>query len=327
MPRWEPLLAVLALTWLGGTLWAAHRTIGGAPAGSELAAVQTAFTLPTIVLAGLLAGCACGLLGTVRLARRRAGLAGRVWRTSLAGAAGLILALLAAGPIVASLGTRNSAVNVALTVGVGAVLGGLAGALRPAAMTAAGLAGALASLGAGVLRGAFAGQLTGLFGAGETVSSQLTADSRLDMFVSLASGILAGLTAHWYLRHRRAGLGWRSYLAAGGSAGLALLAAEAVVRLAGHDLLARAADASEIDRAALAYLNEGRVNHAMTVFFVGALTSLVVFGRGIRPARDTADASPPAEDPPPVTEAPATPAAPATPVAPAAPGAAEDQEK
>ncbi len=290
-PRYLAPLTVLALLWLAGTMWAGYRMVRTEPAGSALAAVQTAIALPTIVMASVLAGTASGLAIGAAAARRTAAAAHpAIARLTTGSAAGLLVALVAAGAVAAA--GRTTAGTAAAAVAIGAVLGGAASALRPALAVAGGTAATLATLAVGLTRGVFTARLAGLFGAGGTVASQLTADARTELAASLVSGLAAGLAGYWYLRRSRAAPRWPEYLLAGGAPGVLLLVAELVVRLVGWQLLASVARTSEIDRAAVAYLNEVRLNHAMIVFFVGGLTAILTLGFTMAPKRTKPDSEP-----------------------------------
>lgn len=282
-PRGLSVLLVLALVWLAGTLWAAYRTVAGAPTGTSIAVAQAAISLPTVAAASLLAGAAVGLPALAAVVGRRGAAtvgSGRLARRALVGGvAAAPVGLVGVLAVVAAYGTGRFIIAIAGTVGIAALLGGGLCVVRPVATAAAGLAGTIATLAVGFVKGVFAGRLSGLFGAGDTAASVLNADATLQLTVSVLSGVAAGLTAFWFLRRFGAALRWPAYLVAGGFAGLILLVAELVVRVGGARLLSVAEATSPADRAVLEYLGSQRLNHALAVFFVGAVVSLVAVGR------------------------------------------------
>jgi hypothetical protein len=72
----------------------------------------------------------------------------------------------------------------------------------------------------------------------------------------------------------------------GGGPGLLLLLADLATLVGGAQLLRVAGSTSAFDRAVVAYLSESRIETGLVVFFVGALTALLLFGRRLRAPDD-----------------------------------------
>jgi hypothetical protein len=182
---------------------------------------------------------------------------------------------------------------MAVTIAVGAAVAGVPVAVASAgpraggraAGIAAGLVGALAVLVVGFLRGAFEGRLVVAISAGDSLGADLRATLWVEYAVSLLSGLVAGAVAHWYLRRDVATRRQLPYALAGAMPGALLLVAEAAVRSTGARLLDAAAGTSAFDTAVMVYLGNGRLNHGLIAFFVGALTALVLLGRSLGPRR------------------------------------------
>ena len=156
-----------------------------------------------------------------------------------------------------------------------------------------GLSSHLAVIGArGEVRGVLASYREQPFSDSEkalldTLASQVRATSWLSFVVSVVGGLVAGLSAYGYLRRRDTGLRWPAYLAAGAGPGLLILLSDLVTRVGGARLLAVAGSVGADDRAAIGYLGTARLNTALVVLFVGALTTVIAFGRTLKPAGPT----------------------------------------
>ena len=305
--RLVAMLVPLSALWLVGVLWAAYWTVTGNPGSDAVATAQAAIALPTVVAASMLAGTVAGMSALGRLAGRLATVESRsvesrsvetrsvetrsarlragATRVAVGSAAGTPIGLACAAAALGAYGTEPVVVSAATAIGLGAVCGGALAAIRPEPAVPAGLYGSLAVLVIGFLRGAFAGELISAIDSSHTIDSSLAANSRIEFAVSLVSGAAAGLVAYRYLRRGSTAPRWPAYLVAGGLPGLLLLMTEVLVRSAGHRLFSASAGTSTIDAAALAYITNGRVNHALVVFFVGALLAIIAFGRSLdRPA-------------------------------------------
>lgn len=298
--RGPATLALLSLAWLAAVLWLARGTV--AAGSGSLAVSAAALVLPSVVTASLVGGAAAGLLGVTPWrgrpsaeqatgTGRRAG-AGRRVRAGLGVGAGLVAGLLAGGLILAAYGTGSSILVVAGTVTLAGLLGGLLATLAPRAPVAAGLAATLSAIATGFLLEIARPALKRLFGAGDTVASQVDAITRLTYVSSLVVAVIAGGVAFWYLHRTRPAARWPGYLLAGACPGLLLLVSEALTRTGGGRLLDIAKALSPADRVSLDYLGAARINHALIVLFAAAITAIMLHGRTLpAPDRDAATAA------------------------------------
>jgi hypothetical protein len=282
------VLAALALAWLAATLWSAQGAVGRVADGDDIALTSAALALPGVISAALICGAAVGLAGVSLLAARRGAAVLVSWpvRLSAGAGAGLLTGVAVATPIAFGYDRLPSIVVLAVAVGAAATIGGGLAAVRPVRVIAAGVAGALGVFAVTLLLTVFSPDLLHLFGAGETGESRFAANAWLALTVSLLCGLVSGVLAYAYLRRQQAGgtaVRWPAYLAAGALAGLLTMLAELVTRLGGAHLLRVASAVSADDNAYLHYLNTARINRAMVILFVGALTALVLFGRTLRP--------------------------------------------
>ncbi len=308
------VLAALALAWLAAMLWSTQGTVGRAAEGNDIALTSAALALPGVISAALIGGAAVGLAGVNLLAARRPGALGS-WPARLAAGAGagLLTGLAVAAPIALGYDRLPSIVVLAVTVGAAATIGGALAAVRPVHVVAAGVTGALGVFAATFVLNIFSPDLLHLYGAGETGESRFTANAWLALTMSLLSGLVAGVLGYAYLRRRPVGetpARWPAYLVAGALSGALTLLAEVVTRLGGAHLFRLASAVSADDSAYLRYLNTARINRAMVILFVGALTAMVLFGRTLRPAgpvdhADGSDAAPGTEPAPGSDPAPA----------------------
>ncbi|WP_431912689.1 hypothetical protein [Micromonospora carbonacea] len=297
------VLAVLAVGWLAAMLWSTRAAITSAQAGVTAISLS-AFALPGVISAALVAGAAAALAAANLLARR--GVDRATLRFVVATGAGLLVGLAAA--VVINLTYFDNATTnvIAGTAAAAATIGGaVAGAGN------ARVAGAMvtAALGALVFVVAFSrarDPLFDLFGAGDTQESLVTAAKWVSRTESLLAGLVAGLLAFAYLTwaRRRAqrrdpaagDVRWPGYLLAGAGPGLLLLLAEVVIRVGGRSLLDLAGALSEADSVAQTSLGTSRIDNGIWVLFVGALTALIAFGRTLGPSPDDAAEDDGAED-------------------------------
>ena len=240
--------------------------------------------LPGIIAASLVAGGGTGLLAVDLLGRRVPAVAERLpARLGTAAAGGLLVGGVCATLIVVGYGTTSAVAVLASAVGVAATLGGALGGARPTPVIGAAFGGTLAWFVVGLLQGAFYGRLLHVFGAGDTLASQVRATSWLSLTAAILGGLVAGLVGFTYLRRRDCGWRWPAYLAAGAGPGLLILLADVITRIGGAQLLSVAGSVSADDRAAIGYLGTARLNTALVVLFIGAITAIVAFGRTLKP--------------------------------------------
>ncbi|MDO3701036.1 hypothetical protein Q3W71_05005 [Micromonospora sp. C28SCA-DRY-2] len=285
------LLALLALGWLAAMLWSTREAITSAAAGVTAISLS-AFALPGVISAALVAGAAFALFGVDLLGHRVGDRA--TLRFLAAIGAGLLIGLATAFAINLTYADNATTNVIAGTSAAAAIIGGAAAGARSAPTVGAVVAAALGTLVFVVAFSRARDPLFDLFGAGGTQESLVNAAKWVSRTESLLAGVVAGLLAFGYLAwaRRRAArrdpdapaLRWPAYLAAGAGPGLLLLVAEVIIRVGGRSLLDLAAALSEADAVAQTSLGTSRVDNGIWVLFVGALTALIAFGRTLGPA-------------------------------------------
>jgi hypothetical protein len=282
-------LAFGALVWLAATLWSAQAAIAGSAGNGPLALTAAALALPSVIAASLLAGGTVGLAIVDAAGRRFPQLTSHALpRLGTAIGGGFVVGGICAVLILAAYGAGTAILVLAVAVGLTAALGAAQAAIPWAAVVGAAFAGLLAWFVVGLIQGAYTSRLLNLFGAGNTLASQLRAQSSLSLAVAVVGGIVAGLVAFGFLRRRDRGLRWPAYLAAGAGPGLLIVAAHLVTAIGGAQLFRLAGNVSADDRAALGMLGTQRLETAEIVLFAGALAALVGFGARMRarPSRE-----------------------------------------
>ena len=275
------IVFVLGLIWLAATMWTAHASIMGNAGNTAVALGSAAAALPGVIAASLLAGATAGLLATGRFAAEPSG----VLRRLLVGlVAGIVLGAVAAGVILFGYGVSSSIALLAITVGAGSALGG-AVAATPRPVFAASLVATFGVFVVGVIFNVLQPRLTGVFGAGATVSSQANASQIFAYVQATVGGITAGLIAFWFLR-RHGSRAWPWYLLAGALPGMLLLLTEVLTHLGGASLLGIVKGFSEGDRALVEFTDFARLRNAMVVLFVGGIASMIAVGRTMRAVDD-----------------------------------------
>ncbi|WP_027659324.1 hypothetical protein [Salinispora fenicalii] len=285
-----PVLGLLALGWLAAMLWSTHSVIDSAAAGVTAISLS-AFALPGVISAALIAGTAFALFGADLLAQQ--GRDRSTLRFVAAIASGLLIGLAAAFAINLTFADTATTNVIAGTTAAAAIIGGGIAATRRAPVIGAVVAAGLGTLVFVVAFSWARDPLFDLFGAGETQESLLSAAKWVSRTESLLAGLVAGLLAFGYLTwsRRRAArrsdpptLRWPAYLIAGAGPGLLLLVAEVILRIGGRRLLDLASALSEADAVAQTSLGTSRVDNGIWVLFVGALTAMIAFGRTLGPA-------------------------------------------
>ncbi|MFI7606646.1 hypothetical protein ACIBTV_16105 [Micromonospora sp. NPDC049366] len=292
------VLALLALAWLAAMLWSTREVIHSASAGITAISLS-AFALPGVISAALVAGAAMAVFGVDLLGRR---VGERATLRFLAATGTGVLIGLAAAVVVNLTYADNSITNViAGTTAAAAIIGGAVAGARSTPVVGAVVAAALGTLVFVVAFSRARDPLFDLFGAGDTQQSMVDAAKWVSRTESLLAGLVAGLLAFGYLtwaRRRAAARGatnaprWPAYLLAGAGPGLLLLLAEIIIRVGGRSLLDLASALSEADAVAQTSLGTSRVDNGIWVLFVGALTALIAFGRTLGPTRHDDDPAP-----------------------------------
>ncbi|MEV4413408.1 hypothetical protein [Catellatospora sp. NPDC049609] len=277
-------LAFAALAWLLVALLFYRTAFTGTQGDYNL--VLASVLLPLVVQASLVAGAAVGLWSTLALGRRRPWADRGAGRWAVGAAAGLLTGTLASGAVLLAYGMSARAVGVvAIAVGASGALGGALGAIRPARILAAGLSAALAVLVFLNVMALFSTSLLDAFGGGDTAAERYEANGLLAGMIAIVAGLIAGLVAYWRIRRaaRRAGdaPSWPVYLAAGAAAGLMLIVAELCTRLGVAQLLSLATADITADSEILSFIAASRRNTGLVVLFVGAITTIVAFGRSL----------------------------------------------
>lgn len=295
------LLALLSLGWLAAMLWSTREAIHSAEAGVTVISLS-AFALPGVISAALVAGAAVALAGGNALGRRYGG--GITLRFVGAIGAGMLVGLVAALAINLTYADNATTNVIAGTTAAAAIIGGAVAGARNAPVVGAVSASALGALIFVVAFSRVRDPLFDLFGAGDTQESLVNAAKWVSRTESLLAGLVAGLLAFAYLswakrrtirRDPAATLPrWPAYLLAGAGPGLFLLLAEVIIRVGGRSLLDLAGALSEADSVAQTMLGTSRVDNGIWVLFVGALTALIAFGRTLGSTETEDD---PAEDP------------------------------
>ncbi|WP_435829889.1 hypothetical protein [Micromonospora costi] len=285
------VLALLSLAWLAAMLWSTREAIHSAEVGITAISLS-AFALPGVISAALVAGTAFALFGVDLLGSRvrdRATL-----RFLAATGTGLLIGLAAAVAVNLTYADTATTNVIAGTTVAAAIIGGAVAGARSAPVVGAVVASALGVLIFVVAFSRARDPLFDLFGAGDTQESLVNAAKWVSRTESLLAGLVAGLLAFAYLTwaRRRAArrdpaaptLRWPAYLLAGAGPGLFLLLTEVIIRVGGHSLLDLAGALSEADSVAQTMLGTSRVDNGIWVLFVGALSTLIAFGRTLGPS-------------------------------------------
>jgi hypothetical protein len=277
------VLALFSLAWLAAMMWSSHAEITSGE--GTLAITSAAMALPTVISAGLVAGAAVSLAVAQLLRRLRTAL-----RFGAAVGAGLVTGLIAALAVVSSYGGGEASTVLAGTLAAAVTAGGALAGVRARGVVGAIVTAGLVVFAVGQVLDNFEPELMSFYGSKDDPSSRLSASGWSALTIAVCTGLAAGLVAFFYLRRtqRRAGgapLRWPSYAIAGAGPGLLLAAAEVIIRTLGGDVLALAGSVSEADATAQQMMDSSRVNNALVVLFVGAVSAIIAFGRTLPRAR------------------------------------------
>ncbi|MFG1608673.1 hypothetical protein [Actinoplanes sp. NPDC049265] len=284
-------LAVAGMLWMAGLLWSARATITGR-ADVYMEVTSTAYALPGAISASLVAGAAVGLFS-----RRFKNRAGTTVRFAISTGAGLALGLLGA-VVMLTINTEGWVYAVvAGSIAAAATIGGALGGLRQASVVAAVCWAAMAVFLVGVLLTFAQGVLFGLFGAGDSPASQVGAANWYSLTQAVVSGIVAGVLVHRLLRG--APVRWVWIAGAGAGPGLLQVIAEILTRTAGARVLDLAGKVSALERTVQQMLSGARLNSAMIILFVGAITAAIAVGRTLKPPSPASPSSAPPSPAPP----------------------------
>jgi iron complex transport system permease protein len=272
-------LAFAGLLWMAGLLWSARATITGRT-DVYMEVTSTAYAMPGAISASLVAGAAVGLTVVGLVTRRRA--LGATARFAVATGAGLILGLLGA-LVMLTINTEGWVYAVvAGSIAAAATIGGALGGIRPPRLVAAVCWAAITVFLLGVLLTFAQGVLFGMFGAGDSPSSQVGAANWYSLTQAVVSGIVAGVLVHRLLRG--SGVRWVWIAVAGAGPGLLQVVGEILTRTAGARVLDLAGKVSALEKTVQQMLSGARLNSAMIILFVGAITAAIAVGRTLKPA-------------------------------------------
>ena len=271
-------LALAGSLWMAGLLWSARATITGR-ADAEMEVTSTAYALPGAISASLAAGAAVALAVVAAVGRGR--MLGATTRFAVATGTGLVLGLLGALTVI-TINTEGWVYAVAGgSVAAAATIGGALGGFRLPRVVAAICWGAVTVFVVGVLLTFAQDVLFGVFGAGDSAASRAGAANWYSLTQAALSGLAAGLLA--YLLLRRSSLTWPWYALSGAGPGLLLIVGEGLTRTAGSRVLQLAGRVSELELTVQQVLSGARLNSALIITFVGAVTAIIAVGRTLTP--------------------------------------------
>jgi hypothetical protein len=280
------LLALAGLLWMAGLLWSARATITGRD-DAEMEVTSTAYALPGAISASLVGGAAVALAVLAAVGRGRT--LGATLRFAIGTGTGLVLGLLGALSIITI--NRDGWVYAVVggTVAAAATIGGALAGFRAPRVLAAVCWASIAVFTVGVVLN-FVPWLD-LFGSGSSTSSQFGAASWFSLTQRVLGGLAAGLVSYRVLRRARlrgdgTDLRWPWYALAGAGPGLLLVLAEGLARTAGARVLELAGKVSDLEKAVQQMLSGSRLNSALIVMFIGAVTAIIAIGRTLGPAPD-----------------------------------------
>ena len=289
------LLAGVTLVWMGAMLWSARATITGR-ADVEMEVTSTAYALPGAISASIVTGSTVALAVLGLLSRRRE--LGASSRFVIATGSGLAIGVLGALAIVTINTEGWLYAVVGGTVAAASTIGGaLAGFRIPRVVNAAGWA-SVAVFVVGFLINLFQGPLLDALSS-DDASSRASANQWFTYGQGLISGLAAGIVSYLVLRRARRRSGeqdvpWPLYGLASAGPGLLLVIAEILTRTAGHRVLDLAGRVSDLELVVQQTLSGARLNSALIVLFIGAISGTIAVGRTIRPAAEDEEEPAPA---------------------------------
>jgi hypothetical protein len=282
------VLAAVGLLWMAGLVWSARATITGRN-DAAMEVTNTAYALPGLISASLVGGAALALAVLATVGRGRP--LGATLRFAIATGTGLVLGLPAAAALV-TINTEGWLYAVAGgTVAAAATIGGALGGLRTPRVVSATCWAAVAVFVVGFALNFL--PVLSLFGGGTSSAALTGAAGWFALTQSVLSGLAAGLVAYLVLGRARRRTGedvrWPRYALAGAGPGLLLVLAEGLDRTAGARVFELAGKVSELELTVQRMLSESRLNSALIVLFVGAVSAIIAVGRTLGPPADDDD--------------------------------------
>lgn len=247
------------------------------PGSGDVALVIAWGSLPLLTLSGISAGAAAGLWAVAVF--------NRVPRIAASVLAGSATGILASAAVFMLRGVPSSAILVlAAALALSGALGGAIAAIRPAEIARGGVPATLASLLLFFVVAFNSSWLLPLFGADGTAAGNHSANGLLAGAQALLIGLISGLVAYFTIRRSGATCRWPVYMLAGGLPGLFYIVADLFARIGTTRLLSLATADTTVDRLVSSDLGAGRINTGLVLFFVGAITAMIAFGRTLKPS-------------------------------------------
>jgi hypothetical protein len=232
-------------------------------------------SLPLLTLSGISAGAAAGLWA--------AQLFHRVPRIAASVIAGSATGVLASAAVFMLRGVPSSAILVlALALALSGALGGAIAAIRPVEIARGGVPATLVALLLFFVVAFNSSWLLPLFGADGTAAGNRSANGLLAGAQALLIGLVSGFVAYFTIKRSRATCRWPVYMLAGGLPGLFYIIADLFTRIGTKQLLGLATADTTVDRLISGDLGAGRINTGLVLFFVGAITAMLAFGRTLK---------------------------------------------
>ncbi len=271
-------LAFATVLWLIAVLAMLRNYL--APTAGDVALATAAGSLLLLTLSGILAGAAVGLWAGAQVAAR----AVRVPQRLVTISAGLATGALASAAVLLVRGMPGGAVWVlALILGAAGAIGGALSVLRPQMMVTAAVVATLVNLFLFNVMQLNSSWLLKVFGADGTDAGNQAAAGYLSAAQALVAGLVGGYVAYRVMRREANAVGvsprWPLYLLAGGIPGLLWIVGDLVTRLGTARLLTFASTDAASDRMIEQSLGASRLNTGLVLFFIGAITAMVAFGR------------------------------------------------
>jgi MFS family permease len=271
-------LAFAAVLWLIAVLTIVRNFL--APTSGDIALAAAATSLLQLTLAGILAGAAVGIWVSGQVAARTS----RVPRQVVTVAAGLITGALASASVLLVRGMPANAVWVlALILGFAGAVGGALSMIQPQIIVTAAVVATLVNVFLFNVMQVNSDWLLPIFGANGTAAADQAASGYLSAVQALVAGLIGGYVAYRVVRReaRLAGVTprWPLYLLAGGLPGLLWIVGDLVTRIGTARLLTLVSSDAAGDRLVQEGLGASRLNTGLVLFFIGAITAMVAFGR------------------------------------------------
>ena len=172
---------------------------------------------------------------------------------------------------------------LALILGFAGAVGGALSMIRPQMIVSAAVVATLVNVFLFNVMQVNSSWLLPIFGADGTAAADQAASGYLSATQALVAGLIGGYVAYRVMRReaRLAGVTprWPLYLLAGGLPGLLWIVGDLVTRVGTSRLLTLVSSDAAGDRLVQQGLGASRLNTGLVLFFIGAITAMVAFGR------------------------------------------------